>query len=94
MPEKIDRSKVISVYSGINGKCCCGCSGKHYYASTKVEEGTKKRGYQVTFDEINDNMITRICNLIDFHLNIGDVEDLVSCLSVVIGKRVYITYFE
>lgn len=20
---------VKSVYSGVNGKCCCGCSGKH-----------------------------------------------------------------
>lgn len=27
--------KVRSVYSGQNGKCCCGCSGKHWSSSSR-----------------------------------------------------------
>jgi len=25
----MELNQVKSVYSGINGRCCCGCSGKH-----------------------------------------------------------------
>jgi hypothetical protein len=31
MANQIDITKITSAYSGINGKCCCGCAGKHYY---------------------------------------------------------------
>src|SRR3990172_4945351 len=39
---------IQSVYSGINGRCCCGCSGKHSYASQYRELASKGIGYQVT----------------------------------------------
>lgn len=35
----IDKSKVASVYSGRHG-CCCGCNGKHTYASAHAQAGT------------------------------------------------------
>ena len=28
--ENMSVHNVTSVYSGIAGRCCCGCSGKHY----------------------------------------------------------------
>ena len=31
----IDKSNIRSVYSGVEGKCCCGCSGKYYSAESK-----------------------------------------------------------
>ena len=30
--------KITSVYSGKNGKCCCGCSGKHYRDGPMVKK--------------------------------------------------------
>jgi len=80
---------VSSVYSGIDGKCCCGCSGKHYYASTHREWAQKKRGYAVKDEDINDRMIEKVIKIIE---NAEKIEDLGSCISTTVGKRLYIAY--
>jgi len=33
----IDIAKVKSVYSGIDGKCCCGCAGKHSTSERSIK---------------------------------------------------------
>ena len=33
----IDVANVVSVYSGRDGKCCCGCSGTHYQAAERPD---------------------------------------------------------
>ena len=30
----IQINKIAKAYSGKNGECCCGCSGKYYYPGT------------------------------------------------------------
>lgn len=56
--------QVRSVYSGIYGKCCCGCAGKHSYRSDLREEASKNRGYPVQDDEVSDLAVKRIYNKI------------------------------
>ena len=92
---QIKLEKVLSVYSGINGKCCCGCSGKHTYSSTRREEAGKDRGYEIEDDEVNDRTVKMMVNKINKQIELGNVldnnEDLVSC---VVGQRLYIAYLK
>ncbi|MBI4029106.1 MAG: hypothetical protein HY376_01965 [Candidatus Blackburnbacteria bacterium] len=87
----IESDQVMSVYSGKNGRCCCGCSGKHYYASTAIEVGSKHRGYPVEPSEVSDRMVRKVVGLINA-TNPSQVEDLGTCLSIVRGERLYIAY--
>jgi len=51
---------VMSVYTGRDGACCCGCAGTHRYNSTMVEAAGKDRGYPVTQEEVNDKQVLRV----------------------------------
>lgn len=89
-----DIDDIQSVYSGIDGKCCCGCSGKHYYASAQAHRGNDIRGYAIDADEVSDRAIRRVWNILRAHAdevewtNIG----IGKHLSVVVGRRLYIAY--
>lgn len=89
MMEPLDAREVPSVYSGRNGKCCCGCSGQHYYAKAHQKWATKNRGYKVTDDEVNDGQVTRIVNIIN---KADAVDDSVVYRSTIVGNRIYIAY--
>jgi len=56
----IDKNLVVSVYAGVDGACCCGCKGKHSYASKFAALGGKLRGYPVTDDDISDRSVAII----------------------------------
>ena len=85
----IDRSKVLSVYSGKAGKCCCGCAGKHTYASQYAAAGAARRGYPMFANEINDRTINLICDKIEAVG--GKIED--RHVYATIGDQLYIAYF-
>jgi hypothetical protein len=91
MKKILDKSAVVSVYSGRNNVCCCGCAGTHYYNSKLQTIGTIQRGYKVENDELNDRMITKIVNLINNNPDKIDMEEA-DFVSIVIGKRLYIAY--
>jgi acyl-CoA hydrolase len=71
--EAIDITKVTSVYSGKDGKCCCGCSGKHYEASS-------------------EKMVRKVVKLINSDLD--RAEQGSNDVSLVVGDRIYIAYFD
>ena len=73
---RVDMTQLTSVYSGINGRCCCGCSGTHY----DVREPESKR------------MTNKVVNIINRALE-SDVDVGNNYSAVVVGKRVYIAYF-
>lgn len=84
---------VLSVYSGKDGRCCCGCSGKHFYASAHVEAASKDRGYDVKPEEVSDKMIRKVIGI----LNAAKAEDVqrhAHFLATTIGERLYIAYFK
>ena len=91
MKRILDKSAVVSVYSGRNNTCCCGCAGTHYYNSKLQDIGTIQRGYPVIDDELNDGMVTKIVNLINNNPDKIDYEED-NFISIVIGKRLYIAY--
>jgi hypothetical protein len=82
---------VASVYSGKDGKCCCGCSGKHRYASSVRLQGVALRGYPLMDEDINDVQVRRVVGII----NAADVVvDDGFCVSTVVGSRLYIAYLK
>ena len=86
---------VVSVYSGKNGSCCCGCSGKHSYAAAHRDFTSKNRGYAVTDDDINDKQVRRVFGLMIANAEIADnfSDDAFGRhVSFVIGQRLYVVY--
>lgn len=81
---------IISVYSGINGKCCCGCAGKHRYASAYRKLASKDRGYEVRDEEVSDRSVKIISNKV---LNHKDSEHNGDHSSLVSGNRVLVVYY-
>lgn len=81
---------VMSVYSGRDGKCCCGCAGNHRYNSKHREAATKNRGYAVDDDDINDKQVKRVLTLLQD--NYQHVEAGGNHFSLVVGERIYVVY--
>lgn len=91
MQNEIKIENVMSVYSGTNGKCCCGCSGKHSYASAHRVVASKDRGYEVTDKDVSDRSVKLIVGKINRSTEPKDVCN--QYVSVVIGTRLLIAYF-
>lgn len=66
---------VMSVYNGKVGGCCCGCSGKHAYASQYQAQASKDRGYAVTDDEVSDVSVKRTVNKLNKNMDKVKFED-------------------
>jgi hypothetical protein len=85
-------SDVLHVYSGKPGKCACGCSGNHRYASAFRAEASKRRGYEVSDDEVNDRQVAKVLKLVqgaaaETSSDAGD-----SYFSAVVDGRLYVVY--
>jgi hypothetical protein len=97
MSYQININNVMSVYSGKDGYCCCGCSGKHTYASKYCKIASEDRGYKVNEDEISDRTIKIIVNKMNKILSETNAKPEKSSspnyVSIVNGKRVYIAYY-
>ena len=90
--KKIKLDHVASVYSGKDGACCCGCSGKHTYATRHHTWSSKNRGYAVKLEEINNRTVSMIVNKMNRNL-LYVVQDDESFVSMVLpGERLYIAY--
>lgn len=85
---QINPSDISSVYSGKDGKCCCGCAGKHTYASATREAAGKHRGYPITDDEVNNATV----RLIVSKMNAAGPEEDGNHYHVTVGSRLYIAY--
>lgn len=91
MKTLIELGAVVSVYSGKPG-CCCGCRGKHTYASAHRELGGKRRGYAVDDDEVNDAVVHRHLNTINAAIERGEAEDGGTYVAYETVGRLYIAY--
>jgi hypothetical protein len=93
--QNLTEKDIISVYSGINGKCCCGCSGNHRYNPDYVKEASKLRGYDVGPEETNLVMIKKVLNILkNVDLTSSDVEYDDDCFSAVVHNRLYVAYLK
>lgn len=86
----IDIEKVVSVYSGKPHRCCCGCSGKHTYASQ--HRSTVRRGYAVLDNEVNDRVVKTIVNKMNKSGKVRMLDE--ECFTVDTPTRVYIAYLK
>lgn len=89
MNNKITREEVISVYSGKDGACCCGCAGKHYYVTEALGNGKTIRGYEIDANEISEKMVKKVIKIIN---EASVVEDDGDNISTVVGSRLYVAY--
>lgn len=95
----IEVGEVLSVYAGRAGACCCGCSGKHSYASAYRNIATRRRGYAVKDDEVSDRSVKLIVGkmnrLVREGLAAASVGYFAGEKSVAVehGNRVYVAYF-
>jgi hypothetical protein len=75
---QFDGSKVTKMYSGRNGRCCCGCSGKYL---NRGEEG---------FDRALKSFERRLKNLVDKQdLDLGG-----NYTAIEAGARIHIAYID
>lgn len=94
-PKPVLFEDIVSVYSGKDGRCYCGCAGTHSYASAHREEAGKRRGYAIKDDEVNDDQVRRIMGIINRNLPSADMsqrDDKEPLVTVVLGKRAYTVY--
>jgi hypothetical protein len=98
--------QVMSVYSGKAGKCYCGCSGNHRYASAHREAAGKDRGYAISDDEVSDREVKRVLNIVKKNFTIspdvrpgcepynveGDGNGFVTHFTAEVGSRSYTVY--
>lgn len=87
----MNNKEIIQVYSGISNRCCCGCSGKHRYASKYRAWSSKHRGYSVKDEEVSDRSVKIITNKV---LNSPDVQHEGNHSFVDNGRRILIVYYK
>lgn len=75
---KFKAEAITAAYSGKNGKCCCGCAGKHY----RRADGGKALP-----------MIDRVAAIMSDPAIPFDLVETGTFVSKVIGNRLYIAYF-
>lgn len=88
--QELQIADIMSVYSGKAGACCCGCSGKHRYASAHREVASKNRGYLITDDEVNDQQVRKVLRIVQSQA--GKAESFGTGYSVEQGARLYCVY--
>lgn len=87
----LNLDNVASVYSGKRGFCCCGCSGKHTYASALRAEASKSRGYGLRDEEVNDRTVKMIFNKL---MKNGFERVTDTCYSYETNTRLYVVYLK
>ena len=81
---------VVSVYSGKDGRCCCGCSGKHYIATAHRVEGCRRVGFYDTDAVVcNDVQVRRVMRIIQ-KTDSAKMSD--GFVEATVGGRLYIAY--
>jgi hypothetical protein len=85
---------VASVYSGKNGRCCCGCSGKYSYNPAWSDFSSESRGYALHQDEFNVTMVKKVLRLLKENVLNGEVELLSDAdqpmqFTLELGERLY-----
>ena len=96
MPElKIE--DIGGAYTGKPNTCLCGCAGVYVYPKVNQEKAGKRRGYEVTDDEVNDK---RVMKVLDNFIQAGKRGEEIEVLehgeeyifTIVVGKTQYTLY--
>jgi len=80
--KKMKFEDVGQVYSGKDGRCCCGCAGIHRRSSVI--------GKRYPYDVINDKFVRKVLKILQDRIAEVTVGD--NNFAVVIWERLYIVY--
>jgi hypothetical protein len=89
---KIEISQIDCVYVGKPGKCMCGCSGTYSYTSINREISSKRRGYPVDEEDINDARVLRVLAKVTKNAPQGIEVLNGNIYSLTIGQTVYVVH--
>ena len=88
----LTKDNPVKAYSGKVG-CMCGCLGTYYYSSANdLTIASKNRGYEVTIDEVNDKLVSRVLNTLK--LNIDSVSFGADYAYLEVGKKCWAVYVD
>lgn len=92
---RLNADFAMSAYSGKAHHCCCGCAGKHSYASVWRMIASRARGYRVEDEEINDRTVKLIAAKVTRAIFEGSkpINFSSDCVSVESSTRTYVVYF-
>jgi hypothetical protein len=97
---KINLHNVMQVYSGKQGKCCCGCAGKHTYHSIHRELAPNyvkedDADFGPTKDRVVKQVVNKIVAIAEGRMAGGGAVEFVrdEYVSAVVGERLYVAYF-
>ncbi len=88
---------VLSVYSGKDRRCCCGCAGKHTTNPAYRELRELTRGYEVDDDECSLRVVKTILNKVKKAANVEGDGDPYYSFSTSDGPRtgrLYVVYLK
>lgn len=60
--EAVTPEDVICSYTGRSHRCRCGCSGTYKYTEAGRADASKRRGYEVSDDDVSERSVTRTLN--------------------------------
>lgn len=81
---QINKSNVVSVYSGRDGRCCCGCSGIHRHSSISKN--------MPSYGVVSDRHVARVCNIMNKHVDELEYDN--GHVALRLDGRLYIAYME
>lgn len=80
-PQTLTVADVMQTYSGIDGRCCCGCSGNHITREERSESEANRRAFD------------RVLRTVNLAILAGTEERELECyVSATVGRRIYICY--
>lgn len=85
---------VMQVYSGVNGKCCCGCAGEHTYNPKHRRAASVDHGYEIGADQCDAQRVGRVLRQVQREAAKGGSNVMFSSnhVAAVVGRRVHIVY--
>lgn len=73
--QDVNVTDVLRVYSGVDGKCMCGCSGKYTTNPLYQAIASELRGYRIDNDECSLRTVKRILNKVKKASNVKREDD-------------------
>ena len=88
---KVDINRVKHTYNGRDGRCCCGCSGKHVYTEASADQAEQMLGYR---PDVSDRSVASTIRKIQNSTDPDADFDYGTCVGTVVGTRIYIAYYD
>lgn len=85
---------VMQVYSGADGKCCCGCAGEHTYNPKHRRAASADHGYEIGAELCDEQRVGHVLRKVQREAAKGgnNVTFGSNNVAAVVGRRIHIVY--